>query len=301
MLMKNKGTLLGMLAVLIWSTNVAFSRSLIESLGILTSGAFSFILAGLTAMLYLWVTKGSLRSLIQPPRVYLLWGGLLFVVNNIALNCAVGLAVNRTQVVAVALLNYLWPTFSLLFSIPILKKRARFYLPLGILVALGGVWLAATNGDLSILAEIFRSGASIGAYLLAFIAALTWGIYSNVSHRWGSQDDLGAVPLFILVSGLCMAVMRLFIPEVTVWSVPAVWNLAYMTVFPTMLAYIFWDYAMRRGQAVTVMALSYLIPLFSTIISVLVLGVAPSPSLWLAALMVIGGALTCRSAIDGKG
>jgi drug/metabolite transporter (DMT)-like permease len=158
----NRGTLLGILAILIWSTNVAFSRSLIEDLGILTSGALSFIMASLIALVFLWRTRGSLRSLVQSSRNYLWVGGALFVLNNVALNCAIGLATSRPQVVAVGLLNYLWPTFSLLFSIPILNKRARLYLPLGVLVALSGVWLAATNGDLSILLDIFKSSAAVG-------------------------------------------------------------------------------------------------------------------------------------------
>ncbi len=39
-------TFLGILAILFWSTNVAFSRSLIEQMGLLTSGAAIFLLGG---------------------------------------------------------------------------------------------------------------------------------------------------------------------------------------------------------------------------------------------------------------
>jgi drug/metabolite transporter (DMT)-like permease len=293
-----RGTFIGILAILIWSTNVAFSRSLIENLGILSSGALSFMLGGLIAITYLWFRKASLRGLVQQSRPYLLWGGALFVVNNVSLNCAIGLAASRPQVIAVGLLNYLWPALSLLFSVPILKKRTRFYLPLGVIIALAGVWLAATNGDTTVLIGIFKDQGSVGAYLLALIAAVTWGAYSNVSRKWGDDSELGSVPLFILISGLSMAVLRLFIPETTHWSIPVGLNLVYMTLFPTMLAYVFWDIGMRRGNTITVMALSYLIPLLSVVVSVVVLHISPSPSLWLAALLVIGGALICRSAIQ---
>jgi drug/metabolite transporter (DMT)-like permease len=94
-----------------------------------------------------------------------------------------------------------------------------------------------------------------------------------------------------------MAGLRLFIHETTQWSAPAGLTLVYMTLFPTMLAYIFWDIGMRRGNTITVMALSYLIPLLSMIVSVVVLHIPPSPSLWLAAILVVGGALICRRAI----
>jgi len=292
-----RSTIFGILAILIWATNVAFSRSLTESLGTLTAGATSFILGGTIAILYVWFSSGSLKSLVHQSPRYLFICGVLFVINDTSLNCAIGFASSRPQVLAVGLINYLWPTFGLLFSIPILKKKARFYLPLGVLVAMAGVCLALTNGDLALLGDIVKSHGAGLAFLLAFVAAVTWGLYSNLSSKWGGDSDQGAVPLFILSGGLLMLALRAFTPEATHWSAAAGLNLIYMAIFPAMLAFLFWDNAMRKGQTITVMALSYLIPLLSTVISVITLGISPSPSLWLAAALVIGGAIVCRSAI----
>ena len=49
---------------------------------------------------------------------------------------------------------------------------------------------------------------------------------------------------------------------------------------------------------ILVVSLSYFIPLFSTVISSIRLGVQPGPELWLAAGMIIAGALVCKVAVS---
>ena len=73
-----------------------------------------------------------------------------------------------------------------------------------------------------------------------------------------------------------------------------------MSVFPTFLAYLFWDRAMRKGKIILVVSLSYFTPLLSIIISSLYLQVAIEPSLWLACGLVIAGAVICKFSIIDK-
>jgi len=74
-------------------------------------------------------------------------------------------------------------------------------------------------------------------------------------------------------------------------------ELAYMALFPGMLAYILWDIAVRKGEIILVASLSYLTPLLSTWVSALVLNIRPGVTIWLAAGLVIAGALVCRRSI----
>ena len=81
------------------------------------------------------------------------------------------------------------------------------------------------------------------------------------------------MPLFLLATGLVLAGLRLVFPERTQWNSQSMVELAYMAVFPTILAYVFWDTAMRRGNMILVTSLSYLTPLLSIIIGSMYLGV----------------------------
>jgi drug/metabolite transporter (DMT)-like permease len=77
-------------------------------------------------------------------------------------------------------------------------------------------------------------------------------------------------------------------------------ELAYLGLVPTVLAYVFWDIAVRCGDLNLVAVLSYFTPLLSTLASCLYLGVVPGVNLLLGCVLVISGALMSRaSIIDG--
>lgn len=293
----HRNTLLGLTAIVLWSTTIAFSRSLTEQLGTLTAAALIYLLAGVLGLALTFFREGSLNSFFKLPRLYLLGCGALFVAYITALYLAVGFATSRVQVLVVGLINYLWPGLSLVFSIPILGKRARPWLPAGILLALAGVWLASTTGSDVTLTEMVQMRDSWLPYGLALVAAICWGLYSNLSRRWASDNDGGAVPLFLLASGLLLGLARLFATESTQWSAAAVLELIYMAGFPGMLAYVLWDIAVRKGEIILVASLSYLTPLLSTLFSALVLNVKPGAALWLGAGLVILGAVLCKYSI----
>jgi len=292
-----RSSLLGLVAILFWSTTIAFSRSLTEQLGTLTAATLIYTLAGLVGLLITGLRPGAFARLRQLPLRYMLGCGALFIAYIAALYMAIGLSVTRVQVLVVGLINYLWPGLSLVFSIPILGRRARPILPVGILLALAGVWLATTGESPLTIQANLQGPQNLLPYGLALFAAICWGLYSNLSRRWAGENDGGAVPLFLLVSGLLLGAFRLFIPEVSHWSLPSIFELAYMAVFPGMLAYVLWDIAVRKGEIILVASLSYLTPLLSTIFSTIILNVQPGIALWLGAVLVIIGAILCKGSI----
>jgi drug/metabolite transporter (DMT)-like permease len=290
-----QATGLGIIAILLWSTTIAFSRSLTEQLGTFTAAGLIYILAGLIGLGYAGLRKDTLSKIWKLPKKYLLGCGALFVAYNLLLYLAIGLASSRVQVVLVGLLNYLWPGLSLLFSIPILGRHARASLPLGILLALAGVWLAG-GSELTPSVLLSESGGML-PYTLAFGAATCWGLYSNLSRRWAAGSNGDGTPLFLFASGVLLALPLLFTPEVQQWTLRTGIELMYMAVFPGMLAYALYDFAVRNGEIVLVASASYLTPLLSTMVSVLVLNVQPGPFIWLGTGLVITGAVICKFSI----
>jgi drug/metabolite transporter (DMT)-like permease len=295
----NRATLSGFLAILAWSSTVAFSRALGESLGALTSGAIIYSLGGLFGLLAAARQPGGLRRFGAQPRRYLLGCGSLFVIYMILLYLAIGLAESRAQVLAIGLANYLWPALIMLFSIPILGNRPRPWLAPGILLALAGTGLAVFADGPGDLAGLLRARNGLLPVELALGAALAWGLYSNLARRWASGEG-GAVPLFLLASGLAFLLLRQAAGESSRWDWSLVPTLVYMALFPAWLGYQLWDFAMQRGDLTLVTAASYFTPLLSTLISLLVLGIAPSPQLGLAALLVSLGAVLSKLGVENN-
>jgi drug/metabolite transporter (DMT)-like permease len=285
----NTGSGLG--AILLWSTTFAFARSLSEQVGPLTAGAAAYLVGGLLCLLRVRFSARPFRQLLQLPRLYVLGCGSLFVIYTAAIYQAVGLAKNREQVLEVALLNYLWPALTILFSLPLLKKRANLWLVPGTVLALAGIALVMTQGA-SVSWASFQEHmqSNPAAYALALAAAVSWALYSNLARRWSGPEDGGAVELFMPATGLVLLVLRLLTTEPTGWSLRAVGEASGLAAITT-LAYVLWDVAMRKGNLLLVVACSYFTPLLSTLVSCAYLRVSPSPKLWVGCLVLVLGSL----------
>ncbi|MFO7956559.1 MAG: aromatic amino acid DMT transporter YddG [Candidatus Brocadiia bacterium] len=294
-------TLLGVLAILFWSVTVGVARSLSEQLGTTTTASAVLLGGGVMGCAWL-VVSGRWRSLRRTPRLYLFGCGGLFVAYMLFIYLAIGLAQTRRQAIGAGIINYLWPGLTLLFSVPLLGKKARLWVVPGALLAFAGAGLAGAQAEVFTWAAFLRDLASGSTpYLLALGAAVTWGLYSNLSRRWGEGTETGAVPVFLLVSGLLMLGVRFLFGEQQTWSLRTGLELAYMAVFPALLAYMFWDVAMRRGNVVLVAAFSYVTPVLSVAFSCVYLGVEPGVKLILACLLVVAGAVTCKLSVREPG
>ena len=293
--MRTLPTISGILAIVFWGTLVAFSRSLTEQLGTLTAASGIFLVGGAVGCLHLVLRPGGVRRLLQLPRLYLAGCGALFVIYSVCFYGAVGLAVNRQQLIEVGIINYLWPSLTLILSIPVLGRKAMIRrLLLGTALAFTGASLAvAQSGSFSW--EVFRENVQDNGmpYLLAFMGAISWGLYSNLARRWARGAESGAVPVFVLAKGIILTAARCLSPEAVQWTPRVVLELLYMAIFPTLLAYIFWDAAMRKGRNILVASLSYFIPLLSTCVSALYLQINVGPMLWIACVLVMAGAMIC--------
>ena len=278
-------TLLGVAALLLWASLVAVSRGLRGSMGVLPSAALANLAGGAIGLAIGPARAGRMRHLLRLPPKYLFGCGGLFVLYNLALFPAIDRATTHAQTIEVALVNYLWPALSVAGTVVVLRKRASGWLWLGLAIATAGAMWAASGGSLSL--RSLHEGLTTHPlpYLLALVAAVSWALYSNLARKWGGRAGENAAPLFLVASGVGLFVLHaaarhaLWIP-LTPHSLA---QLAYLTLFPTLLAYVFWDRAMRQGNIVLVTSLSFFTPLLSTLISCVYLGMPMRPDLLIAA------------------
>ena len=290
------GTGGGLGAIVLWSSTFALARSLSEQVGPLTAGAAAYLIGACVCLLRPGAGRRAIRGFLVLPRLYLFGCGSLFVFYTAAIYLAVGLATDRGQVLEIALVNYLWPTLTILLSLPLLGKQGSFWLLPGTALALIGVFLVMTQGDsvswMSLREHLWKNPA---AYLLALAAALSWALYSNLVRRWSVPGSGGGVEWFLLAAGLVLLGLRALASEPGNWGLrPAAEALGLAGA--TALAYILWDVAMRKGNLLLVVAMSYFTPLLSTAVSCTYLKVSPGPKLWAGCvLLVCGSFLTWRS------
>jgi drug/metabolite transporter (DMT)-like permease len=290
-------TAMGLAAILFWSATIAVSRSLAEQVGALTAAACMLSAGGALGCAYLAV-RGRFAAMLRLPRAYLVGCGSCFVAYMACLYVAIGLATSRQQTIEVGIINYLWPGLTLVLAVPILGLKVRAGFWIGAVLAHAGVAIAPLRwGEYSPAALVEALRAAPAPYALALVAAILWALYSVLSRRLGGRGEGGAVPLFTLASGAVLAAMRLAMPEESHWTGRAVAETLFMAVFPILIAYAMWDRAMRRGRVTLVAIFSYAIPLLSTLISSVYLGVDVGWNLWLACALVAGGAALGQASV----
>ena len=296
----NRYTLCGFVAILLWSTTIAIIRSLTEQVGPITSAASIYLVAGFLSLIPLSYSRDRIAQIRAFSRLYLFGCGVIFVFYMLAIYLAVGLARDRQQVLEVGLINYLWPVFTLLFSVFLLGKNARFSLIPGMILGFVGAFLVLTQGN-SISWDSFARNvlSNFWVYFLAFMAAVLWGLYSNLSRRWGGTMSGNAVPFFMIATGLILLFIRLFFREQSLWNLRSVAEVLFMSLV-TLFSYMFWDLAMRKGDMVLVAASSYFIPFLSTLVSSLYLGITAGLRLWMGCGCIILGSLISWASVSDR-
>jgi len=289
-------TSLGLIAIVIWSTTVALARSATEQVGPLTSAALIYLLGGALGCAY-WRASHTTPRISSLDRRYLVGCGALFVLYQFSVYVGLGTAHNRTQVLGVGLLNYLWPMLTLVFSLLLLRIRATTLVVPGVLAATMGVFLVVTQGES--LSQVFStpgSQQSMIPYGLGLVAGISWGLYSALSRKWAGDAEAGATPIFMLAAGIILGILRFALEEQSTWSTRAMLELLYLAIGPN-IAYVFWERAMQKGDIILVASCSYFTPLLSTLISSLYLGVALTWRLWFGCALIITGAFACNLAV----
>jgi len=281
----------GLGAIFLWSATFAFARSLSEQVGPLSGGASAYLIAGAFCLLRIACSPSPMTRWRQLPPGYLFGCGFLFVFYTAAVYLAVGLSRTREQLLEIALVNYLWPALTVLGSTLLLQKRASVWLAPGTALALSGVFLVMTQGaQLSKITLLEHVQSNPAAYAMAFLAAISWALYSNLTRRWTQAKNDGAVELFIPITGLVLLGLRYLLHESGHWNLRAAGEATTLAAI-TALAYFLWDASMRKGNLLLVAVFSYFTPLVSTLVSCAYLGVSPGPRLWLGCLLLVSGSL----------
>ena len=155
--------------------------------------------------------------------------------------------------------------------------------------------MAALAGFAGAAIAILGAGGSAGAgwswgYLPALGAALIWARYSLLTRRVQAFPT-AAIGLFGLVSGLLSLLCHWALEPATALSGQDWLLLAVMGLGPLGAAFFLWDKALKLGDARHIGILSYLTPLASTALLMLVSGRPLTWSIALAAAMIIGAAV----------
>ena len=283
----NQATMTGLLAILLWSSIIGLLRSVSELLGPTGGAAMMYSVASV----FLLLSVGWVR-LAEFPRRYLVWGSLLFVTYELCLALSIGYAHTARQAIEVGMVNYLWPTFTVVAAILFNRQKTNVLIVPGFLLSVAGICrvLAGEQGvdAAGMLANVRDNPLSYG---LAFAGALIWAAYCTVTARIAGGKN-GVTLFFILVSAsLWLKYLAggggqmAFSTEAVVYLLLAAAAMGF--------GYAAWNVGILHGNVTLLAGASYFIPVLSAALSSLLLRAPLSMAFWQGSAMVCGGAILC--------
>lgn len=282
-----KATLIGFSAIILWSTMVGLIRGVSEGLGPVGGAAAIYSLSGI--LLIFTVGFPRLR---QIPRRYLLAGSALFVSYEICLALALGLAATRQQAIEVGMVNYLWPSLTILFAIVFNGQKSRWLVLPGLLLAVAGVtWVLGGERGLNIDEIISNLLSSPLSYILAFVGAFIWAAYCTVTAKYANGQN--GITLFVLLTGLALWLAYFTTRQPAMHVTPTVIVKLVTLSVALGLAYAAWNVGILHGNVSLLATASYFTPVLSAALAAALLSTPLSWAFWQGAGMVCVGSLLC--------
>lgn len=275
-------TLIGFLAILLWSTLALFT-AMSGRVPAFQLVGMTFVIGGLL-ILAITAARGQLARIRPTPASFAL--GLYGPFGDTALYYA---AVKTAPAAEANLIHYLWPLLIVLFAALLPGGKLKLRHLIGALIGLAATALLISGG--------LGSGSGLApGHVLAALGAFVWASYSVVSRRFA------AVPS----ESLCITMLGCAIPafachlafETTLWSLTAVeWGgVVGLGLGSIGLAFVVWDIGMKQGDVALLGVASYAAPVLSTIVLVLAGYAQPSWLLATSCVLIVVGALVASYA-----
>ncbi len=294
MISKRNATLIGLIAVLLWSSIVGLIRSVSESLGATGGAAMMYSVASVFLLISVGFPKLS-----EFPKRYLVWGSLLFVSYELCLALSIGYSNTNRQAIEVGMVNYLWPALTMVAAILFNNQKSNWLVIPGFVIAILGIcWVLGGEQGLDLASMLENIKDNPLSYGLAFIGALIWATYCTVTARIANGKN--GVTLFFMLTALVLWVKYLLIG-----GAPMVFDfhaVIYLVLAAAAMGfgYAAWNVGILHGNVTILAGASYFIPVFSAALAAIVLQTPLSMSFWQGAAMVCIGSVLCWLATRQK-
>lgn len=284
---QKKATMIGLIAIMLWSAIVGLIKSVSEGFGPI--GGAAMIYTSSAVLLLFTVGFPKIKKF---PRNYLIIGSILFVCYELCLSLSLGFSDSGRQAIEVGMVNYLWPSMTILLSVIVNKQKTSLWIVPGIIIAIVGICrvLGGEQG-FSIQDIVANLQSNPLSYGLAFCGAIIWAIYCVVTQKIAKGSN--GITLFFILTALVLWVKYLFSPQPEFQLNSWVWFSLFLSAIAMGFGYAAWNTGILHGNVTVLATASYFIPVISAMLAAVMLNSELTIYFWQGAAMVSLGSLLC--------
>jgi drug/metabolite transporter (DMT)-like permease len=282
-----KATFIGLLAIFLWSLIVALIKDVSSHFGAVGGAALIYTLASI--FLFFSVGWSNLKSF---PKAYLIWGSILFVSYELCLSLSIGYSRNNREAIEVGMVNYLWPTFTMVAAILFNQQKTNLLIIPGFMISLLGIcWVLGGEQGFDLVGMWGNIQHNPLSYGLAFIGTLLWAAYCTLTAKMAKGSN-GITLFFMLVSMVLWIKYALMGGGTFDFDWPSSTSLLFAAAAMG-FGYAAWNVGILHGNVTLLAGASYFIPVFSAFFSAILLSTPLTISFWYGAFMVCIGSILC--------
>lgn len=284
---QKKATLIGLIAILLWSAIVGLIKSVSEGFGPVGGAALIYTCS---AILLLFTV--GLPKIRQFPRSYLILGSILFVCYELCLSLSLGFTHSGRQAIEVGMVNYLWPSLTILLTVIVTRQKTSPLIIPGVIIAIIGIGRVLGGDQGFSLTEMTDNVMDNPlSYGLAFSGAVIWAIYCVVTKLLAKGNN--GITLFFILTALTLWVKFLTSPQpdfILSWNA---WISLLLAAIAMGFGYAAWNIGILHGNVTVLAAASYFIPIISAVLAAFILSSHLTLAFWQGTAMVSLGSLIC--------
>ncbi len=287
--LSKKATCIGLLAPVFWGSTVGLVRDITREFNLASGLAIFYGITVLYTLVILGVPKVK-----NMPLKYLFFGIPLANLCALLFCLSMYLCEGEQQTVEVGMVNYMWPCLVVFLSIFINNQKTRWWVYPGMAVSFLGITIVL-GGDRGVdAAAVARNVSGNPApYILAFLGALAWGLFSNLTKRWQIKENptvlIFAVDFLVFAALWACGCGGIENATATGWISVVLGAVAIGS------GYAAWNYGVAYGNMTLLAIASYFTPVLSCVFAALWIGSRLGVSLLAGVAILIAGSLLCWS------
>jgi len=287
---KNKIYLLMTCSALFWSGAFIAGKYTVPYIPTFTLTFLRFFYA--TLILYVFMKRTGVNFTLEKSRipVYLVTG----TIGMFGYHVLFFTALKYTTAINSSIIAATNPMVTTLLAVIFLKNRLNSKQVIGILLSFTGVLLTITGADPEILKTFSFNAGDL--WMLAAVTA--WAVYGVFSKSRGK--DIQPIVLTYYSFLVCTILLIPFAIYEKPWEVlpavpvPAQLAVIYMSIFPSVIGYLVQQMAIKEIGPSKASIFVNLVPLFSIILAVLLLGETLELVKLLTASLIVAGVFICQ-------
>ena len=277
-------------AALMWAGNAIVGKILVQSSSPVLLNTIRWGVTALILLPFAWRVFGSSSPLWQSSKRF----ALLSLLGVGSYNVLLYLALKSSTPINVTLIGASMPIWAIVIGALFYKEQPTIKQIIGAVISLIGVTVVIVRGELERLIEI----EFVAGDLLMVLATILWGAYSwMLSHPKESTERTWPWSYFLLAQvgfGFCWS-LGFAVTEWQMeysyftWSWPTVFMIIYVIIGPSLIAYRCWGLGVSGAGATVATFFTNLIPLFTAILSTLLLQKPPELFQGVAFALILAG------------